>query len=68
MLGRLKDFQRIATRYDRSTINFMAAILIVATVAYGLWVRTLSYRLDSWRKIWKCGKKPTGGGPMGLER
>ncbi|CAO3456102.1 hypothetical protein, partial [Azospirillum argentinense] len=30
MLGRLKDFQRIATRYDRSTINFMAAILIVA--------------------------------------
>ena len=36
MFGRLKDFRRIATRYDRSAINFMAAVHIVATVAYWL--------------------------------
>ncbi|CAO3402383.1 Mobile element protein [Azospirillum palustre] len=36
MFGRLKDFRRIATRYDRSATNFMAAIHIVATVAYWL--------------------------------
>jgi len=26
MLGRLKDFRRIATRYDRSATNFLAAV------------------------------------------
>ncbi|WP_376967600.1 IS5-like element ISAzba5 family transposase (plasmid) [Azospirillum sp. A26] len=36
MFGRLKDFRRIATRYDRSATNFMAAVHIVATVAYWL--------------------------------
>ncbi len=36
MVGRLKDFRRIATRYDRSATNFMAAVHIAATVAY--WV------------------------------
>ena len=34
MFGRLKDFRRIATRYDRSATSFMAAVHIVATVAY----------------------------------
>ncbi len=33
MFGRLKDFWRIATRYDRSATNLMAAVHIVATVA-----------------------------------
>ena len=36
MFGRLKDFRRIATRYDRSATNFMAAAHIAATVAYWL--------------------------------
>ncbi len=36
MFGRLKDFRRIATRYDRSATNFMAVVQIVATVAYWL--------------------------------
>lgn len=36
MFGRLKDFRRIATRYDHSATNFMAAVHIVATVAYWL--------------------------------
>jgi transposase len=27
MFGRLKDFRRIATRYDRLAHNFLAAIL-----------------------------------------
>ena len=39
MFGRLKDFRRIATRYDRSATNFLAAVCIAATV---LWFRTLS--------------------------
>ena len=33
---RLKDFRRIATRYDRLTVNFMAAVCIAATVSYWL--------------------------------
>ena len=28
MFGRLKDFRRIATRYDRSATNFLAAICL----------------------------------------
>lgn len=36
MFGRLKDFRRIATRYDRSATSFMAAVYIVATIAYWL--------------------------------
>ena len=31
MFGRLKDFRRIATRYDKLAINYLAAILIAAT-------------------------------------
>ncbi|TWA76873.1 IS4 family transposase [Azospirillum brasilense] len=33
---KIKEFRRIATRYDRSATNFMAAVHIVATVAYWL--------------------------------
>lgn len=36
LVGRLKDFHRISTRYDRSAANVMAAIHIAATVAYWL--------------------------------
>ncbi|KAA1053912.1 Mobile element protein [Azospirillum argentinense] len=36
MFGRLDDFRRIATRYDRSATNFMATVHIAATVAYWL--------------------------------
>jgi transposase len=34
--GRLKDFRRIATRYDRLATNFLAAVCIAATVSYWL--------------------------------
>jgi transposase len=34
MFGRLKDFRRIATRYDRLARNFLAAVCLVATVCY----------------------------------
>ncbi len=34
--GRLKDFRRIATRYDRLAQNFLAAICIAATICYWL--------------------------------
>ncbi|MFT8643672.1 MULTISPECIES: IS5 family transposase [Gluconacetobacter] len=36
MFNRLKDFRRIATRYDRNATNFHAAICIVAAVSYYL--------------------------------
>jgi transposase len=31
MFCRLKDFRRVATRYDRSAVNFLAAVYIAAT-------------------------------------
>ena len=36
MFGRLKDFRRIATRYDRKAQNFLAALSIAAIVCYWL--------------------------------
>jgi transposase len=36
MFGRLKDFRRIATHYDRSATNFLAAICLAATISYWL--------------------------------
>jgi transposase len=32
----LKDFRRVATRYDRNATNFLAAVCIAATVSYWL--------------------------------
>ncbi len=36
MIGRLKDWRRIATRYDRCTRTFFSAICIAAIVAFWL--------------------------------
>lgn len=36
MFCRLKDFRRVATRYDRNAANFLAAVCIAATVCYWL--------------------------------
>lgn len=36
MFCRLKDFRRVATRYDRNATHFLAAIHIAATVSYWL--------------------------------
>jgi len=36
MFGRLKDFRRIATRYDKLADNFLAAVCLAATVSYWL--------------------------------
>jgi transposase len=36
MFGRLKDFRRIATRYDRLAQNYLAAVCLAATVSYWL--------------------------------
>jgi transposase len=33
LFGRLKNWRRIATRYDRHAQNYLAAIALVATVA-----------------------------------
>jgi hypothetical protein len=34
MFCRLKDFRRIATRYDRLASNFLAAVCLAAAVSY----------------------------------
>ena len=34
MFRRLKDFRRIATRYDKNRSNFMAALCLAALVCY----------------------------------
>lgn len=34
MFGRLKDFRRIATRYDKLARNFLAGALIVAAIIW----------------------------------
>jgi transposase len=36
MVGRLKDFRRIATRYDKLAANFLAAVQLAAAVSYWL--------------------------------
>ncbi len=47
MFARLKDFRRIATRYDKLARNFLAGALIAATVLWWLnGVRTLARRLS----------------------
>jgi transposase len=37
MFRRLRDYRRIATRYDRLARNFLAAVCLAATVSY--WIR-----------------------------
>ncbi len=36
MFGRLKDFRRVATRYDKLAVNFLATVTLAATVCYWL--------------------------------
>ena len=36
MFCRLKDFRRVATRYDRLAANYLAAVCIAATVSFWL--------------------------------
>jgi transposase len=36
MFCRLKDYRRIATRYDRLASNFLSAIYLAATVTWWL--------------------------------
>jgi transposase len=36
MFGHLKNWKRIATRYDRLAVNYLAAIVLVATVTQWL--------------------------------
>ncbi|WP_317387004.1 IS5 family transposase [Tritonibacter scottomollicae] len=43
MFGRLKDWRRFATRYDRCPKVFLSAIALAATVIFWLCVLTLSF-------------------------
>jgi transposase len=38
MFGRLKDFRRIATRYNKLAANFLAAVQLAAAISCWLWV------------------------------
>ena len=44
MFGRLKDWRRVATRYDRSPTVFLSAIALAAAVIFWLSVLTLRVR------------------------
>jgi hypothetical protein len=56
MFGRLKDFRRIATRYDKLAANFLAAVHLAAAVSYWLRVRTLTLheRITGWQFLQSC--------------
>lgn len=41
MFGRLKDFRRIATRYDRLATNYLAAVSLAAIIRCWLYVQTV---------------------------
>ena len=41
MFGRLKDWKRVATRYDRCPTVFLSAVALAATVLFWLWVLSL---------------------------
>ena len=45
MFGRIKDWRRIHTRYDRCAHTFMSAICIAATVIFWIGQRALSVDL-----------------------
>lgn len=45
MFGKLKDWRRIHTRYDRCTHTFMSAICIAATVIF--WLPQSALSLDA---------------------
>ena len=34
MFGRLKDFRRVATRYDKNAQNFLSALCLAALICY----------------------------------
>ena len=34
MFGRLKDFRRVATRYDKNAENYMAGLCLAALICY----------------------------------
>ena len=34
MFGRLKDFRRVATRYDKNAENFLSALCLAALICY----------------------------------
>jgi transposase len=44
MFGRIKDWRRVATRYDTSPTVFRCAIMRAATVMFWLWVLSLGKR------------------------
>jgi transposase len=47
MFGRLKNWKRIATRYDRLAINYLAAIVLVATISQ--WLGCVPYPVGTMR-------------------
>jgi hypothetical protein len=77
MFGRLKDWRKVATRYDRCPKVFLSADALAATVMFWLWHdngswpyehseiadRESQVRFQTW-----CEKRPNAGscGPEGL--
>jgi transposase len=44
MFGRIKDWRRVATRYDTNPTVFLCVIMRAATVMFWLWVLSLGIR------------------------
>lgn len=67
MFSRLKDSRRIATRYDKLAVNFLAAVCLAATVSYWLecvWkIGDGALRWWEWRdSSFGCGRSRAGVG------
>lgn len=62
MFGKIKDFRRVATRYDHLERNFLAAVCLAATVCYWSCVRSLSKR----GKLIPVARKNAFGKPQGI--
>jgi transposase len=43
----LKDYRRLATRYDKLAVNFLSAVSLAAAISYWLLVRTLEAGFSS---------------------
>jgi hypothetical protein len=57
MFGRLKDWRRVATRYDRCPKVFLSAIALAAVVIYWLCILTLERGLPREGQLPKQGKE-----------
>lgn len=57
MFGRLKDWRRVTTRYDRCPKVFLPAIALAAIVIYSLWIMSLKRLADKLPNFVRMGHR-----------